>query len=323
MYLDMPPGIFNCLWICCFIYYMSLDLCNSRNIWVFYLNNPVFAVFWGICFSHKVFDYEVQSCSFHVDWKIIQHRNNDMSRYRYQIPLHRKSSKLKRCDGTAKHHVFERDIPPPLPARVVRLAPASCCIRSCVALATGRGSPGRSPGCVQLAMCRTGGWTGVSEMAAGYLRTSFHFLGQHLISDLVLQADKPTRSTLDCTHVGKSLTKYIPLESFSRSCFSVALHIYGGTRLFWGCWRLLQQNNYLVKKHNSCIGWMFIWVDPPWLRQPRTARTSSPQHKPGELSALAIKRNSEGLVCCLLHISVDGVLYKHFPKIGCCLMWVV
>lgn len=71
-------------------------------------------------------------------------------------------------------------------------------------------SPGWSPGCMQLLMCGTGDWTVACQR--WQLCAWFHTLSQHLIPDLLLQTNKPLCLTLDCTHVGKSLKKYIPLE---------------------------------------------------------------------------------------------------------------
>lgn len=52
---------------------------------------------------------------------------------------------------------------------------------------------------------------GMSEITVSYLSTWVRILGQHLISDLLLQANKPLCSALEYLHMEKSLIEYVPL----------------------------------------------------------------------------------------------------------------
>lgn len=132
--------------------------------------------------------------------------------------------KWKTCYGNEKHHVCEQVIPPPLPAQIARSAQASCriLICCCVALATRRGHSSHAvpaggvtrtvtrmlaAGDVQDRRLDCGMW----EITVCYLCTWIHILGQRLISDLLLQANKTPCSALEYIHVEKSLIKYITL----------------------------------------------------------------------------------------------------------------
>lgn len=89
-------------------------------------------------------------------------------------------------------------------------------------------TPAQSPGCLQLDMCRTGGWT-ASHRA---LCTWIHILVQH--SDFwppPSSKASPVFSFGVCT-CGKILNKMHPITgSFPRSCFRVPLHFLGSSQV--------------------------------------------------------------------------------------------